>query len=112
MNDEQLDSILAVADGYEKRKQTMIEVRALKDPAYLATLAEGEAIKAFEALRPLVEMVRDLERQREYLAGQLVYICKSYDHYNHCGLDCPNPDWECESTTAQQWMERAKEAGE
>ena len=63
-----LDSILAVANYYEKRKQTMIELGALKDPAYLATLAEGEAIKAFEALRPLVERVRELERQRDWLA--------------------------------------------
>ena len=66
-----LEAILAVADGYEARKRAMIEAGALKDPAYLATLAEGEAIKAFEALRPLVWRIRNLERQTEFLASRL-----------------------------------------
>ena len=60
-----LDSILAIADGYEARKQAMVESKALKPPAYLATLAEGEAIKAFEALRPLVERIRELEQKAQ-----------------------------------------------
>lgn len=66
-----LEAILAIADGYESRKAAMIEAGALKDPAYLATLAEGEAIKAFEALRPLVARVRELEIVEESLARNL-----------------------------------------
>lgn len=69
-----LEEMERVADYYEKRKQTMIELGALKDPAYLATLAEGEAIKAFEALRPLVERVRELEIVEESLARNFADI--------------------------------------
>lgn len=70
-----LDSILAVADGYDERKkkagawhvQNDIDADA-EHLARLATFKTGEAVKAFEALRPLVERVRELERQRMLFA--------------------------------------------
>lgn len=115
-----LEELERVADYYEKRKQTMIELGALKDPAYLATLAEGEAVKAFEALRPLIERVRELERQRDKLLGMYCneMVC------SWCWLDevCPhfdetivrrNPNSEGCRETLRKWLEEAaKEAGD
>lgn len=106
-----LDSILAIADGYEKRKQTMIELGALKDSAYLATLAEGEAIKAFEALRPLVERVRELERQREFFLKTLKEnsLCPARGCFDGSELD----EWDCTAANNREcWIKTAKEAGE
>ena len=110
-----LDSILAIADYYDKRKQTMIELGALKDPAYLATLAEGEAIKAFEALRPLVARVRELERQREYLALNAAYGCHAYYRYaplpsvGDC-QDCPIKNkGRCRDVTQNDWIDAAEQ---
>lgn len=115
-----LEELERVADDYEKRKQAMIERGALKDPAYLATLAEGEAIKAFEALRPLIAKVRELERQRDKLLGMYCneMVC------SWCWLDkvCPhfdetivrrNPNSEGCRETLRKWLEEtAKEAGD
>lgn len=94
-----LDAILATADAYEARKKAMTEAGALKDPAYLATLAEGEAAKAFEALRPLVERVRELERQRDWLAKK----CEDLSDYL---VDFFMPY----SIPAETWIERAEQA--
>lgn len=69
-----LDAILAVADGYEERKKKAREWHIQNDIATdedhlsrLATFRADEAAKAFEALRPLVERVRELERQNKEL---------------------------------------------
>ena len=78
---------------------------------YLPRMGDASYIvAACNAVPELIAENIELKRQRTWLAEQLTYVCKCYDHYNQCGLDCPNPDWECESTTVQQWMERAKEA--
>ena len=66
-----LDSILAIADGYDARMKIAREYFDRREPVpeehkkYLATLVDGEAVKAFEALRPLVERVRELEAELE-----------------------------------------------
>lgn len=108
-----LEKVLAVANYYEKRKQTMIELGALKDPAYLATLADGEAVKAFEALRPLVERVQELERQNSFFLKALKenFMCP----YSRCKYDYGSEldEWECANEDHQDcWIQAAKEAGE
>lgn len=72
-----LDSILAIADGYDARMKLVREYFDRREPVpeehkqYLATLADGEAVKAFEALRPLVERIRMLERHKDVLMDEL-----------------------------------------
>lgn len=49
-----LDELERVADGYEARKKAIIKSGIRRDQAYIATFAEGDSVKAFEALRPLL----------------------------------------------------------
>lgn len=108
-----LDAILATADGYKARKRAMESIGELK-PAYLATLAEGEAIKAFEALRPLVARVRKLEREKDWLVHYYAkldntvpcpYLEGSFDQAKPC------PFWGSESgelpddDTVESWKQ-------
>lgn len=63
-----LDAILALAEGYEARMKLARSFFDRREPvpeehkAYLAILDNDEAVKAFESLRPLVELVRRLEK--------------------------------------------------
>lgn len=73
-----LDAIRAIIDGYEARKKNAREWHIKNDvPAdedhlsRLASFRTDEAVKAFEALRPLVERVRELEIVEESLARNL-----------------------------------------
>lgn len=60
--------------------------------------------------RELRERVRELERQRDWLAERLAFICRSH---NDCVLGCPNAllKIDCPDVTFEQWIEAAKEAG-
>ena len=68
-----LDAILAIVDGYDARMKIVREYFDRREPVpeeykqYLAPLEDEDVVKAFEALRPLVARVRELERQREFL---------------------------------------------
>lgn len=73
-----LDELERVAADYDRRKEAArtFEIENFGDTTeeracYMASLKQGEAVKAFEALRPLVARVRELERQRELLARNL-----------------------------------------
>lgn len=72
-----LDAILAIVDSYDARMKIVREYFDRREPvpeehkAYLAILADDEAVKAFEALRPLVERVRELENAIDYLDSVL-----------------------------------------
>lgn len=95
-----LDAILTIAEAYEARKKALIERKVRQDQAYLATFAEGDSVKAFEALRPLVERVRELERMVDIMAEELSSVeiapsichgCKEQDMfgmYSCGGKDC------------------------
>lgn len=73
-----LDSFLKIYTDYEARKEAAREWE-LKNfgkvdenhISHLATCAKGEAEKAFEAIKVLVEYARELERQREWLVNEL-----------------------------------------
>lgn len=94
-----LDSILAIADGYAERMKIAREYFDRREPVpeehkkYLATLADGEAVKAFEALRPLVWRIRNLERQTEFLASRL-------------------SDHSMNTISARTWLDLAEQAAE
>ena len=81
MTNEQLNDIIAIADGYAARMKIVREYFNRREPIpeehkrYLAILSDGEAVKAFEALRPLVERVRMFERQTVELANRLSLSC-------------------------------------
>jgi hypothetical protein len=67
-----LEELERVAADYDRRKEAArtFEIENFGSTTeerarYLAALKYGEATKAFEALRPLVERVRELERQRD-----------------------------------------------
>ena len=73
-----LNELERVAADYDKRKEAArtFEIENFGSTTeerarYLAALKYGEATKAFEALRPLIARVRELERQRELLARNL-----------------------------------------
>ena len=61
--------------------------------------------------RALQERVRELERQRDWLAERLAFICRSH---NDCVLECPKAilKIDCPEVTFERWIEAAKEAGE
>jgi hypothetical protein len=126
MTKEQLDSVLAIIDGYDARMKLVREYFDRREPVpekykqYLAALDDAEAVKAFEALRPLVARIRELERQRDWLADALQTICAWHKDYGSCPVDhvCPGAD-HClygGLVTSGDWIEKAeraaKEAGE
>lgn len=93
-----LDAILAIADGYAEKMKLARDYFDRREPVpekykqYLATLDDAEAVKAFEALRPLVERVRVLERTLEILEGYDLAVCSCWDcpAREYCkGLDKP-----------------------
>lgn len=116
-----LDSILKIYTDYEARKQTAREWEIKnfgkvdeKHVSRLASCADGEAEKAFEALRPLVERVRELERMADIMAEQLACveiapsICRGCEEQDIFGMySCGGKD--CIYFMVKQ---AAKEAGE
>ena len=95
-----LEEILRVASDYDGRKEAARKLEtenfggATEERVrYLASLKSGEAAKAFEALRPLVERVRELERQRDWLVkyysklenpGPCPYLEGAFDQTKPC----------------------------
>lgn len=69
-----LNAILAIVDGYDARMKIVREYFDRREPVpeqykqYLAPLEDEDVVKVFETLRPLVARVRELERQRDWLA--------------------------------------------
>jgi hypothetical protein len=76
--DIDLEELERVAADYDRRKEAArtFEIENFGSTTeerarYLAALKYGEATKAFEALRPLVERVRELEAENADLRRQL-----------------------------------------
>ncbi len=125
MTKEQLDSVLAIIDGYDARMKLAREYFDRREPVpekhkqYLAPLEDEDVVKAFEALRPLVARVRELERQRDWLAKLLGDLCTTQKD-GECPLfyACPASGfgWSCGNAIKEDWIytaeEAAKEAGE
>lgn len=80
-----IDSILKIFTDYEARKEAAREWE-LKNfgkvdenhISHLATCAKGEAEKAFEAVKVLVEYARELEEYRERLNCEAAYLARAY----------------------------------
>ena len=113
-----LDAIRAIIDAYEARKKNAREWHIKNDvPAdedhlsRLATFNTNEAFKAFEALRPLVERVRELEGQRDWLVRQRRWLSHEIIR-ERIRID----DSKALFTTVEEWIraaeQAAKEAGE
>ena len=111
-----LEPILDIVDGYEERKEN---ARAwyIKNniPAHehmfshLASLSVDDSSRAFEALRPLVARVRELERQAQVLAVAV----SEYQRCKTCIVrrSCPNdakggPQEDC-VVAILKWAEQA-----
>lgn len=121
-----LEELERVAADYDRRKEAArtFETENFGSTTeervrYLATLKYGEATKALEALRPLIARVRELERQREYLACELSSDDDQAD-CNHSHLSCEHRNgWLCKAGLKGQvqcWISEAekfaKEGGE
>ena len=81
-----LDELERVAADYDRRKEAArtFEIENFGSTTeerarYLAALKYGEATKAFEALRPLVERVRELERKNAGLEARIRYLTEERD---------------------------------
>jgi hypothetical protein len=106
-----LDELERVADCYEARKNSLIESGIRRDQAYLATFAQGDSVKAFEALRPLIARVRELERQREFFLKALKEnsLCPTRGCFDVSEFD----EWDCTAANNREcWIKAAEEAGE
>lgn len=113
-----LDELQRVAADYDRRKEAArtFEIENFGSTTeerarYLAALKYGEATKAFEALRPLVARVRELERQREFFLKALKEnsLCPARGCFDGSELD----EWDCTAANNREcWIKAAKEAGE
>lgn len=117
-----LDAIRAIIDAYEAKMKLVREYFDRREPvpeehkAYLAPLADEEVVKAFEALRPLVARVRELERQRDWLAFQHAKACLDAAN-DACAWntgDCPvcplDKGGRCLEVTSKTFIEAAEKA--
>ena len=116
-----LEPILDIVDGYEERKEN---ARAwyIKNniPAHehmfshLASLSVDDSSRAFEALRPLVARVRELERQRDWLADALQNMCAWNQDNESCYVQNVCPAGKlcvcAEVITKYDWIEAAEKA--
>ena len=119
-----LDELERVADCYEARKNSLISSGIRADQAYLATFASGDSVKAFEALRPLIARVRELEIVEESLARNLADMafcplclikdCPQY-HKGDLGMGAFDPESvdreQCKKSILAHAEKGAKEAG-
>lgn len=87
-----LDEILAIADGYADRMKIVREYFDKREPIpekykqYLSVLDHEDAVKAFEALRPLAMRIKELEKQRRILAGKISDMGHDSDVMPSCAL--------------------------
>lgn len=110
-----LEPILDIVDGYDARMKVVREYFDRREPIpdkhkqYLAPLEDEDVVKAFEALRPLVARVRELERQAQVLAVAV----SEYQRCKTCIVrrSCPNdakggPQEDC-VVAILKWAEQA-----
>lgn len=79
------------------------------DEDYLPRMADAQYIAAAcNAVPELIARVRELERQRDWLAERLNFICHSD---TDCVLGCPDVmNGNCSNVTRSQWIEASKDA--
>lgn len=123
-----LDSILKIYTDYEARKEAAREWE-LKNfgrvdenhISHLATCAKGEAEKAFEAIKVLVEYARELEEYRERLNHEAACLigsfpttdCRICDYSSWCGRNETRiePDFDlCKAAILNSCKPDSKEA--
>ena len=116
-----LEAVLAIVADYERRKAAAREFETEhfggtteERVCYLASLKQGEAAKAFEVLRPLVERVQELERQRmlfvRFIENERVPYCVGCPAFDD---PCRRPETSYRRSRQEciqnliQWAERA-----
>ena len=98
-----LDAVLALAVDYDGRMQIARDIFDRSEPIpehlkqYLAPMKDIVVVKAFEALRPLVARVQELEAEADILADRIA--CHNKGCY--CGFDVKY--W-------RQWAREKREA--
>ena len=108
MTDTELDALEAKAKAatsgpwweLDTEKDTTVDNQIVKDSIYIA--AANPAV-----ILELIAELRQVRRERDWLASQLEGACYSAEDAEYCSLhDCND----CKYTSAKVWLEAAKEA--